>query len=135
MRRTASTRGVLTGASKGLTWTLTTATALFSVLANARNLGLTDWFGAAGLSFADHAAQRVLVTPRTDSLYAVGDTIMLAAIVTDRRGAVLAGAQLRWESQDSSVVAVDSSGAVVARGAGRTLVTAWVRDHSASALE
>jgi hypothetical protein len=134
MRRTASTRGVLTGASKGLTWTLTTAAALFAVLANARNLGLTDWFGAAGLSFADHAAQRVLVTPRTDSLYAVGDTTMLAAIVTDRRGAVLAGAQLRWESQDSSVVVVDSSGAVVARGAGRTLVTAWVRDHSASAL-
>ena len=134
MRRTASTRGVLTGASKGLTWTLTTAAALFAVLVNARNLGLTDWFGAAGISFADHAAQRIVVTPRTDSLYAVGDTTMLAAIVTDRRGAVLAGAQLRWESQDSSVVAVDSSGAVVARGPGRTLVTAWVRDRSASAL-
>lgn len=134
MRRTASSRGVLTGASKGLTWTLTTAAALFAVLVNARNLGLTDWFGAAGLSFADHAAQRVMVTPRTESLYAVGDTTMLAAIVTDRVGAVLAGAQLRWESQDSNVVAVDSSGAAVARGPGRTLVTARVRDHSASAL-
>lgn len=134
MRRTASSRGVLTGASKGLTWTLTTAAALFAVLVNARNLGLTDWFGAAGLSFADHAAQRVLVTPRTDSLYAVGDTTMLAATVTDRVGAVLAGAQLRWESQDSNVVTVDSSGAVIARGPGRTLVTARVRDHSASAL-
>ncbi|MEO8636723.1 MAG: Ig-like domain-containing protein [Gemmatimonadales bacterium] len=134
IRRTAPSRGVLTGASKGLTWTLTTAAAVFALLANARNLGLADWLGGAGLGFADHATQRVLVTPRAETLFAVGDTALLAAIVTDRVGAVLAGARLRWETQDSGVVTVDSSGAVVARGPGRTLVTAWVRDHSSSAL-
>ncbi len=134
MKRIASSRGVLTGAGKGLTWTLTTVAALFALLVNARNLGLTGWLGVSGLSFADHAAERVLVSPRADSLFAIGDTTMLAATVTDRLGAVLAGARLRWESGDSAIVAVDSSGAVIARGPGRTRVTAWVRDRSASAI-
>ncbi|MDH4131024.1 MAG: Ig-like domain-containing protein [Gemmatimonadota bacterium] len=134
MKRTASSPGVLTGAGKGLTWMLTTAAGLLTLLLNARNLGITDWLGGTGLSFADHAAQRVVVAPRTDSLFAVGDTALLAATVTDRLGAVLAGARLRWESRDSSVVSVDSAGTVVARGPGRTEVTAWVRDRSASAM-
>ncbi len=108
--------------------------ALLTVLLNARNLGITDWLGGTRLSFADHAAQRLLVTPRTDSLFAVGDTTLLAATVTDRLGAVLYGARLRWESQDTAVVAVDSSGAVVARGPGRTTVTARVRERSAAAV-
>jgi len=112
----------------------TTVAALLTVLLNARNLGITDWLGGTRLSFADHAAQRVLVTPRTDSLFAVGDTTLLAATVTDHLGAVLYGARLRWESQDTAIAAVDSSGTVVARGPGRAVITAWVRDRSATAL-
>lgn len=136
MKRTATPtppRGVLTGAGRGVTWALTTAAAVFTFLINARNLGITDWFAGTTLSFADHAAQRIVVTPRADSLFSVGDTTMLAATVTDRLGSVLVGARLRWESHDSTVVAVDSSGEVVARGPGRTQVTASVRDKSASA--
>jgi adhesin/invasin len=134
MKRPANSSGVWSGASKWLTWILTTAAALTALLVNARNLGLTNWFGAVDLSFADHAAYRVVVTPRADSLYAVGDTAILAATVTDRRGAVLTGAQLRWHSEDSNVVAVDSAGTVVARGPGRALVTVTVRDLTAGAM-
>ncbi len=125
---------VLSGAGKSLTWVFTTFAALLTVLLNARTLGITDWLGGTRLSFADHAAQRVLVSPRADSLFALGDTTLLAATVTDRLGAVLYGARLRWESQDTAIAAVDSSGAVVARGPGQTLVTAWVRERSASSL-
>jgi hypothetical protein len=135
MKRTAnSSGGVLHGAGKWVTWTLTTAAALTALLVNARNLGLTAWFGAVDLSFADHAAYRVVVTPRADSLFAVGDTAILAATVTDRRGAVLTGALLHWRTEDSNVVAVDSAGTVVARGPGRTRVTATVRDLTAGAM-
>ena len=134
MKRTASSPGVLTGAGKSLTWMVTTVAGVLTLLLNARNLGITDWLGGTGLSFADHAAQRVLVSPRTDSLFAVGDTVLLAATVTDRLGAVLAGARLRWETRDSNVVTVDSAGTVVARGPGRAEITATVRDRSASAV-
>lgn len=134
MKRSANSSGVLHGASKWLTWILTTAAALTALLVNARNLGLTAWFGAVDLSFADHAAYRVVVTPRADSLYALGDTTVLAATVTDRRGAVLTGALLHWHSEDTNVVAVDSAGTVVARGPGRTRVTVTVRDLTAGAM-
>jgi adhesin/invasin len=134
MKRPANSSGVWSGASKWLTWTLTTAAALTALLVNARNLGIADWFGFVDLSFADHAAYRVVVTPRADSLFAVGDTTVLAATVTDRRGAVLTGALLHWHSEDSNVVVVDSSGTVVARGPGRTRVTVTVRDLTAGAM-
>jgi hypothetical protein len=129
----AKSPGVLHGAGKWLTAGITTLAALFAVLVNAKNLGLDVWLGSMGLGFADRAAQRVTVIPRVDSLFALGDSIGLAATVTDRRGAVLVGASLRWTTDDSSVVAVDSSGTVVARGAGTTRVNAIVRDLVASA--
>ena len=135
MKRTANpSGGTLHGASKWLTWTLTTAAALLTLFVNARNLGLTAWFGVLDVSFADHAAYRVVVTPRADSLFAVGDTAVLAATVTDRRGAVLTGALLHWHTEDSNVVAVDSAGTVIARGPGRARVTATVRDLTAGAM-
>lgn len=126
--RAAPSNGVLGGAGKWITWLLTTTAAVTALLVNARNLGLTAWLGAVDVSFADHAATRVLVTPRADSLSAIGDTTMLAATVLDRRGAILTGARLRWVSEDTMIAAVDSTGAVVARGPGRTRVSVHVRD-------
>lgn len=125
--------GVLGGAGRWVTWVLTTTAAVTALLVNARNLGLTAWLGAVDMSFADHAATRVLVTPHTDSLLAIGDTSVLAATVLDRRGAILTGARLRWRSDDTTIAAVDSSGAVIARGPGRTRVSVGLRDLSASA--
>jgi len=45
MKRSANSSGVLSGASKWLTWILTTAAALTALIVNARNLGLTAWLG------------------------------------------------------------------------------------------
>jgi hypothetical protein len=117
-----------------VTWILTSAAALLALLVNARNLGLTPWLEGSVFSFADHAAARIMVTPRNDTLNAIGDTTVLAATVTDHRGAVLSGARVIWAAADSAVVSVDSTGAVVARGPGSTWVAATVRDLTARAL-
>lgn len=132
-RGTARSRGTLHGAGKWITAGLTTLAALFAVLVNAKNLGLDVWLGSMGLGFADYAAARVTVTPRVDSLFAIGDSLGLAATVTDRRGAVLVGASITWRSEDSAIAEVDSSGIVVARGPGTTRVTVSVRDFVAAA--
>lgn len=123
----------MSGATKWVTWVLTTAAAITALLVNARNLGIADWFGGLEMSFANVAAHRVVVTPKAESLNAIGDTAQLAATVTNRRGGVLTGAEILWETDDSSVALVDSSGAVVARGPGRTRITAKVRDLTSSA--
>ncbi|HET7039583.1 MAG TPA: Ig-like domain-containing protein [Gemmatimonadales bacterium] len=124
---------MLHGAGKWITAGLTTLAALFALLVNAKNLGLNAWLGSMGLGFADYAAARVTVLPRADSLFAIGDSLGLAATVTDRRGAVLVGASIRWASDDSSVATVDSSGIVIARGPGTARITVSVRELLASA--
>ena len=133
MIKRAVSSGVVGGATKWVTWVLTTAAAVTALLVNARNLGIADWFGVVEMSFANVAAHRVVVTPKAESLNAIGDTAQLAATVTNRRGGVLTGAGITWETDDSSVALVDSSGAVVARGSGRTRITAKVRDLTSSA--
>jgi adhesin/invasin len=118
----------VTTAGKRISAIITTGAALAVLLANAQNLGIGAWLGSRGLGFASYAASRVVVTPRADSLFAVGDTLILAATVTDRRGATLVGASLVWQSEDPRVATVDSSGMVIARGPGVTNVTASVRE-------
>lgn len=118
----------LGGAGKWITATITTGAALAALLVNARNLGMSQWLG-----LADFSARRVWVTPRADTLLAVGDTTVLAATVTDERGVSLSGVNLRWDSDDVGVATVDSAGTVVARGPGVAIISVWVRDLSARA--
>lgn len=134
MKRTSTAApGLFSGAHKWFTGILTTTAALFALAVNARNLGLTPWLGLLDLNFADHAASRIVLTPRSDTLRALGDTAVLTATVTDAHGAALAGATLRWRSVDSSIAAVDSGGVVVARAPGRTSIEVSVRQVTARA--
>ncbi|MBI4502332.1 MAG: Ig-like domain-containing protein [Gemmatimonadetes bacterium] len=121
--------GSLTGAGKWITVTVTTLAAIIGLLVNARNLGLTPWLGLGSVSFADLAARRVMLAPGLDTLTAIGDTVQLAATVTDEHGATLAGATIGWTTDDSAVATVDSSGAVLARGPGTATITASVRER------
>jgi Bacterial Ig-like domain (group 1) len=121
------------GAGKWVTALVTTGAAILALLVNAQNLGLGAWLGAHGLGFADYAASRVVVTPRVDTLFAIGDTLPMAATVTDRRGAALVGSSLTWHTEDSSVATADSDGTVVARGPGTARVVARVRGLTAEA--
>src|SRR4051812_23361896 len=106
--------GRLSGAGKWVTVSVTTVAAIIGILVNARNLGLTPWLNFGAISFADLAARRVLLGPPVDTLSALGDTLHLAATVTDEHGSTLAGATIVWTTEDSSVAVVDSSGGVIA---------------------
>ena len=112
--RSGTTPPLFHGAGKWITALITTGAALAALLVNAQNLGLGAWLGAHGLGFADYVVSRVVVTPRVDTLYAIGDTLPLMAAVTDRRGAAVVGSSLLWHTEDSSVATVDSGGTVVA---------------------
>jgi adhesin/invasin len=122
----------LHGTGKWITALVTTLAAVAALLVNAQNLGLGAWLGSHGLGFADYAASRIVLMPRVDSLTALDDTLALAATVTDRRGAALVGANIRWQSEDSGVATVDSTGMVVARGPGVTRVAASIRQLTAA---
>lgn len=133
MKRAAATSGVLGSAGKWVTALITTIAAVAGLLVNAQNLGLTSWLGSVDLGITAHAARRIVVAPRADTLLAIGDTAVLAVTITDRRGAVLMGALVDWRSDDTSVAMVDTSGLVIARGPGTARVTARVRDLNAVA--
>lgn len=134
MRRSILPTAMLTGVGKWITVGLTTSAALVGLIVNARTLGISAWLGSAGFSLADRAARRVVVAPVRDTLEAIGDTLPLAATVTDDRGATLTGATLVWKSMNPEVATVDSSGAVVARGPGSTIIAVSVRDLTARAV-
>ena len=125
--------GHLSKAGKWIVVALTTAAAAIGFLVNARNLGLTPWLGLGSLSLANLAAQRVRLAPSHDTLTAIGDTLQLAATVTDAHGTAVSGATLVWTTDDSGVVTVDSSGAVVAHGGGAATISATVHEHTGTA--
>lgn len=134
MKRSILPTAMLTGAGKWITVALTTSAAVVGLIVNAKVLGISAWLGTAGFSLAERAARRVLVAPARDTLEAIEDTLPLAATVTDDRGLTLSGARLVWKSMNPNVATVDSSGAVVARAPGSTIITVTVRDLTARSV-
>jgi expansin (peptidoglycan-binding protein) len=124
MKRSLLPGALVGGAAKWITASVTTVAAAAAVAANARSLGIQAWLGAHGLGFADYAPSRIVVTPAFDSLFAIGDTLVLTAAITNRHGAVLAGPVIRWQSERPEVAAVDSTGVVIAQGPGEARVIA-----------
>ncbi len=108
----------------------TAAAALATVLGYVHSVGLDGsmtrrtigTFGAVWLGLA----------PATDTVSAIGDTLHLAATVTDRHGTALVGSSITWSSTDSLVASV-SDGLVVAHAAGSTTIVAAVGDLLARA--
>ncbi|HEX6809219.1 MAG TPA: Ig-like domain-containing protein [Gemmatimonadaceae bacterium] len=66
------------------------------------------------------------VRPAADTALAIGDTLHLAATITDRSGSVLVGAHPMWTVEDPRVATVLGDGSVVARGPGATGVAVIV---------
>jgi len=133
MNKLIDSLGRLTSAGKWIMVVLSTMAVIIGLLANARNLGLTPWLGLGGVSLADLAVRRVSLAPAVDTITAIGDTLQLAATVTDERGSTIIGATVVWTTDDSAIAAVDSSGAVLARGPGAATISASVRDHAGRA--
>lgn len=64
--------------------------------------------------------------PAADTATAIGDTLHLAATITDRSGAVVLNTNPAWSTEDPRVATVGTDGSVVARGPGTTTVTVAV---------
>lgn len=64
--------------------------------------------------------------PALDTAFSIGDTIHLAATITDKSGAVLVGAQPTWVSENPKVATVLNDGSVVATGPGTTTISVAV---------
>ena len=66
----------------------------------------------------------VAVSPDSLNFDAFGDTATLAAVVSDRNGYEIAGAEVEWSSGDTAVAVVDASGHVESAGSGATTIAA-----------
>src|ERR1051326_2038081 len=66
--------------------------------------------------------------PQSDTAYAIGDTIHLAATITDKNGAILVGAKPTWVSENPKVAIVLNDGSVIAQGPGATTISVAVHD-------
>lgn len=73
------------------------------------------------------------LTTTTARLYAVGDTVRLAAEVRDKSGVVLTGFAVSWATSDAAIVTVGQSGLVRAVAEGTATITATAGSASASA--
>ena len=73
-------------------------------------------------------ASWVGLRPAADTAYAIGDTIHLAATITDKSGAILVGARPTWVSENPHVAVVQKDGSVIAVGPGTTVISVAVAD-------
>ena len=71
------------------------------------------------------------VTPASDTAYAIGDTLHLAATVTDKSGSVLVGVRPRWTSDNPQTAIALPNGSVLVRGPGVATILVTVADLSA----
>jgi len=95
-----------------------------------------DW-GVAGTatrrSVGTFGATWVGLAPAIDTLTSLGDTVHLAATVTDRHGVAIVGLAVRWSVDHADVATVNSDGTVVARTPGAATVLVTVGDLVARA--
>ena len=99
--------------------TLSAGAALVSIISSVRSITGAEqvrWIGVA---------------PAADTAWSLGDTLQLATTLTDAHGGVLPGVRVGWTSTDTSVAAVDSGGAVVARAPGAVTIVAAAGGHIA----
>ena len=88
-------------------------------------------FGVVGKSEAHRTIGNlgvawVGVRPAVDTATAIGDTLHLAATITDRAGAILIGTTPAWSSENPGVALVRNDGSVVAQGPGTATITVAV---------
>lgn len=76
---------------------------------------------------------RVVVTPRTVTILAFGDTIHLTARAIDAVGRTIEGVSFSWESSAGQIASVDQSGVVTSHRNGPTTIIARTDDVSGDA--
>jgi hypothetical protein len=114
-----------------VTGSLSVGAGLATILASAHSCGLIGDASASRRTVMDFGVHWVGVTPALDTLESLGDTVRLAASITDQRGTALIGTSLTWTSETPHVATVDSTGVAVAQAPGSTFIVAHVGEKSA----
>src|SRR6266550_788059 len=111
--------------SKGVALIASTGAALISIVTALFSYGVIG-NPESHQSIGNLGAAWVKLRPAFDTANAIGDTIHFAATVADKNGSILVGAHPTWTTGDSNVATVAADGAVIARGAGFTTISAVV---------
>ena len=90
-------------------------------------------FSAAAQVTVSQAVAAVAVTPSTDTLTALGDTVRLKATALDANGHGVEDAEFAWSSGNDSVAPVDTVGLATAKANGTATITATADSVSGTA--
>lgn len=112
-------------ASKVVTAVASTGAACVSIISFLYSFGILGK-SEAHRTLGNFGVAWVGVRPAVDTATAIGDTLHLAATITDRAGAILVGTSPAWSSENPAVALVRNDGSVVAQGAGTTTITVAV---------
>ena len=114
--------------------TVTASGLVTAVGSGSATIRVTGEISGTSASAEVTVAQRVTeirLSPTSDTLRALGDTVRLSASATDANGRVVEGAVIVWSSRDTTVARVNSKGLVTAAGNGTTEVSATAGDGTA----
>jgi uncharacterized protein YjdB len=116
---------VATVTSEGLVTAIAAGTATITASSEGRS-------ATASISVSPRPVSAVIVSPEQVTLFA-GQTVQLAALVTDDRGQVLTGKQVTFMSSSNQVATVSSQGLVTGVAAGTATITATSEGATGSA--
>lgn len=102
-----------------------------SISAGAALVSILSYTTSSQAAGATTRVHRLALAPSPDSAGAIGDTVQLAALATDERGAAVSGMQPVWTTTDPAVLGVDQAGTVIAAGAGSGVVVVRVGELEA----
>ena len=123
---TSSNASVATVSSGGLVTGMDNGAASVQALAGAA-------MGTADVTVEQRPVE-VRVSPSADTLFALGDTLRLAAEARDANGHVVADVEFAWSSSDESVATVDTVGLVHAVSDGEATITTTSGPASGTAV-
>ena len=75
----------------------------------------------------------IVITPSSETLVAIGETVQLRATVKDEKAQTVPGASVTWQSSNPAVASVNSLGLVTARGSGTVTITVTSGSRTATA--
>jgi hypothetical protein len=114
-------------AGKLVAMAASTGAALVSIISFLYSYGVIGK-SASHQTIGNLGAAWVGLRPAADTAYSIGDTIHLAATITDKNGALLVGATPTWVSENPKVATVLNDGSVIAQGPGTTTISIAVAD-------
>jgi hypothetical protein len=125
--RVGGEKPLIHNAGKLIAMAASTGAALVSIISFLYSYGIIGK-SESHQTIGNLGASWVGLRPASDTAYAIGDTIHLAATITDKSGAILVGARPTWVSENPHVAIVEKDGSVIAVGPGTTTISVAVAD-------